>query len=96
MDSHTDQETVINVTHKQLPAISRSRNDSVNQKDSVSVTKNLLFPIYFVDRDLVVVAFLVPHFVQKWLNIDFFQSCHMDLLKALQGVCQSYFKYFLP
>ena len=96
MDSHTDQETVINVTHKQLPAISRSWNDSVNQKDSISVTKICFFPMFFVEINMVGVAFLVPNLGQKWLIIDIFQICHMDFLKTLQGVCQSYYTFFCP
>ena len=45
--------------------------------------------MFFVDINMVGVAFLVPNLGQKWLIIDIFQICHMDFLKTLQGVCQS-------
>ena len=52
--------------------------------------------MFFVDRNMLGVAFLVPNLGQKWLIIDIFQICHIDFLKTLQGVCQSYCTSFLP
>ena len=52
--------------------------------------------MFFVEINMVGVAFLVPNLGQKWLIIDIFQICHMDFLKTLQGVCQSYYTFFCP
>ena len=56
VESHTDQEKVINATRKQLPAISSIWNASVNQKD---LSPKICFaPMHLVVQDIVAVAFL--------------------------------------